>query len=89
MKRMFLNKAEAVIVPLLLLSVSVTGALAGDWAAHAPDAKSKNHIQPAARQFAGPAVARTALLKAWARSNGSEAARPTSATKGSGEAAVK
>jgi hypothetical protein len=32
MKRMFLHKAEAVIVALLLLSVSVTGALAGDWA---------------------------------------------------------
>jgi len=32
MKRMFLHKAEAVIVALLFLSVSITGALAGDWA---------------------------------------------------------
>ena len=55
----------------------------------ATDAKCGTPIRRSARQFAGPALAKTGLLKAWARSNGSEAAKPTSGTRANGAAAAK
>ena len=66
-------KGVAFVVALQLLPVSITQAIAGDWAVAGDGCKVWNSYSTAGEKFAGPALARTGLLKVWARSNGKEA----------------